>query len=156
MMGLDGRIEKGHADDYWYQYESEIDPYYGNWTEHDWSSGHACLADFMGTSQKYNYGNNDGITVFWYIVDGGSQTVWGDGDGTYGMKRFFENQGYVVESYYNQVTAFGAWSSGPDGFTFQDYKNEIDNGRPLLIQLEGHTMVGVGYVLIKKKKWCFL
>jgi hypothetical protein len=31
------------------------------------------------------------------------------------------------------------------GFTYNDYKSEIDAGRPVLIHLTGHTMVGVGY-----------
>ena len=144
MMGLDGRIGRGHVDDYWYQNDSDIDPYYGNWTEHDWSSEHACLADFMGTSQFNNYGMSDGITTFWYYM--GPQTVWDEyGDGSYGIKKYFENQGYTVDSYYNQITAYGAWSEDNNGFTFQNYKNEIDDGRPLLIHVEGHTMLGVGY-----------
>ena len=31
------------------------------------------------------------------------------------------------------------------GFTFAQYKAEIDAGRPVLIHVEGHTMVGLGY-----------
>ena len=31
------------------------------------------------------------------------------------------------------------------GFTFDQYKQEIVNGRPVLIQVEGHTMLGYGY-----------
>ncbi len=35
------------------------------------------------------------------------------------------------------------WASG--GFSFADYMNEIDKGCPATIQVEGHSMVGVGY-----------
>jgi uncharacterized repeat protein (TIGR01451 family) len=31
------------------------------------------------------------------------------------------------------------------GFTYANFKAEIDAGRPVLIQLEGHTMLGYGY-----------
>jgi len=31
------------------------------------------------------------------------------------------------------------------GFTFAQYKAEIDAGRPVMIHLEGHTIVGLGY-----------
>jgi len=31
------------------------------------------------------------------------------------------------------------------GFTFNDFKNEIDAGRPVMIHVIGHTMVGYGY-----------
>ena len=31
------------------------------------------------------------------------------------------------------------------GFTFANFKAEIDAGRPVLIQVEGHTMLGFGY-----------
>ena len=42
--GIDGRTSKGHVDDYWVDYGSDSDPYYGNWTEH---SPQDCLGDFM-------------------------------------------------------------------------------------------------------------
>jgi len=32
-----------------------------------------------------------------------------------------------------------------DGFSFADYMAEIDSEHPVMIQLEGHSMVGVGY-----------
>ncbi len=36
----------------------------------------------------------------------------------------------------------GTFSSG---FTWANYKAEIDAGRPVIIQLDGHTMLGYGY-----------
>ena len=40
------------------------------------------------------------------------------------------------------------WGIAPvlsDSFTFVDYKAEIDAGRPVLIHVAGHTMLGYGY-----------
>jgi len=31
------------------------------------------------------------------------------------------------------------------GFTFEQFKEEIDNGRPVILQLAGHSMLGFGY-----------
>lgn len=33
----------------------------------------------------------------------------------------------------------------PGGFTFDDFMSEIDAGRPVIIQVEGHSMLGYGY-----------
>jgi cell division septation protein DedD len=62
-------------------------------------------------------------------------------DGTYGRKLFYEARGYTVTNCYNQSTdnIIGA------GFSFAQYKAEIDAGRPVLLNLAGHTIVGVGY-----------
>ena len=61
--GTDGRVGKGHGDDYWTNYGDEAtDPYYGAWTEHDHYAGQPCTADFMGTNQWYNWENSDGST----------------------------------------------------------------------------------------------
>ncbi len=38
-----------------------------------------------------------------------------------------------------------AYVDNGSGFTWEDYKAEIDAGRPLLIMVEGHTMLGFGY-----------
>lgn len=62
-------------------------------------------------------------------------------DGTQGRKQFYEAKGYTVTDCYNQVTdnvIFG-------GFSFDQFKAEIDAGRPVLLNLEGHSIVGVGY-----------
>ncbi|MDD5024671.1 MAG: PKD domain-containing protein, partial [Methanoregula sp.] len=59
------------------------------------------------------------------------------------MKLFAESRGYVVISNYNQYI-FG-YNSNTQGFTYTQYKAEIDAGYPVLIQIDGHTMLGVGY-----------
>jgi hypothetical protein len=62
-------------------------------------------------------------------------------DGGYGMKLFFESRGYEVSEMYTQRTD----NMYPGAFSFSDFRNEIDNNHPVLVQVAGHTMVGVGY-----------
>jgi len=54
-----------------------------------------------------------------------------------------ESRGYTVTTCYNQ-TIYG-YEGLTQGFTFDQYKAEIDANRPVLIHVEGHTMVGFGY-----------
>ncbi len=145
-QGLDGRATKGSIDDYWVSYGSTAsDPYItGAWTQHTW--GHA-IGDYMKTSQSA-YGNTDGSTTFYTwttnpapltcadMVANSIQTV----DGTYGRKLFYEAKGYTVTDCYNQKT-----DNNGGGFTFANYKAQIDANRPVMLNLAGHTIVGVGY-----------
>jgi uncharacterized repeat protein (TIGR02543 family) len=62
-------------------------------------------------------------------------------DGTLGRKAFYEARGYTVTDCYNQKTD----NSMAGGFSFDSYKAEIDAGHPVLLNLVGHTIVGVGY-----------
>ena len=107
-----------------------------------------CLADFMGTSQD-SAGNSDGSTTFYYwpngrpftaadAVNGGLQGK----DGMYGIGEYVNYAGYQYSSLYTQAIYS---SSAPYGFTFSQYMAEINAGRPMLIQLAGHTMFGYGY-----------
>lgn len=142
-MGIDGRNNRGHVDDYWIASGNcSNDPYItGGWAQH---SPPDCTADFMGTSQTA-WGECDGYTVFCF--NGGNKvydwTGWEPArrDGTHGMRLYAESKGYTVVENYNQGITTG--TSG--GFTFADFMAEIDAGRPVLIQLTGHTMVGYGY-----------
>ncbi len=103
-----------------------------------------CLADFMGTSQWYpaNLNNPDGATAFTYYLNGSPYSASSFGDLAWGIKAYIAYRGYTVSSYYNQLIYSG---SAPNGFTFQDFKDEIDAGNPVLIHVTGHTMLGVGY-----------
>ncbi len=56
---------------------------------------------------------------------------------------FSREQGYTASSNYSQYIL--GYSSNIRGFTFEDYKQEIDAGRPVMIQVAGHSMVGYGY-----------
>lgn len=142
-LGLDGRTINGHVDDYWRSYNSPLpDPFLGSWTEHTQGD---CTADYMGTNQS-SYGNVDGATTFYYNRDGSPLydfTGSGVRDGCHGMRLFAESRGYQVVANYSQYI-YG-YNGNTKGFTFENFKSEIDAGRPVLIQVEGHTMLGYGY-----------
>ncbi len=150
---------RGSIDDYWVQYgSSSPDPYItGSWTQHAWGDA---IGDYMRTSQShYNgstaYGLGDAYTRFYdnsnpaaplscdtiqsYVALGYPP------DGTLGRKQFYEAKGYSVTDCYNQYTDITSGNPNPGGFSFTQYKAEIDAGRPVMINLEGHTIVGVGY-----------
>lgn len=150
--GLDGRTTRGSIDDYWVRYGSTAsDPYItGGWNQHSWSNA---IGDYMKTSQS-TYGNTDGST--WFYNNSYSpltcdsmevsydpyHNVWvNDVDGTYGRKLFYEARGYTVDDCYNQKT-----DNAGGGFTLEDFQAEIDAGHPVLLNLEGHSIVGYGYI----------
>jgi hypothetical protein len=142
---VDGRTTRGSIDDYWIQYDSASqDPYITNgWTQHSWGDA---IGDYMKTSQSA-YGNTDGSTTFWNYnsatrLDCSAMPGLGIiDDGTYGRKLFYEARGYTVSDCYNQKTD----NQIAGGFSFAQYKAEIDAGQPVMLNLEGHTIVGVGY-----------
>ena len=139
--GVDGRTVKGHVDDYWVKYgDKGNDPYVtGGWTEH---APLDCTADFMGTNQQ-KYGNGDGSTVFYFngtpVYDRADSG--GIRDGCHGMRLYAESRGYTVETNYSQYIA----ENTTGGFTFEQFQSEINAGRPVLIQVTNHTMLGYGY-----------
>lgn len=144
-LGLDGRTTRGSIDDYWVEYGSSTqDPYITNgWTQHTWGDA---IGDYMRTSQS-GYDNTDGSTSFYNWSSSTSPLTCSDmvsngitRDGTYGRKLFYEAKGYTVTDCYNRKT-----DNNGGGFTFAMYKAEIDAGHPLIINLAGHSVVGVGY-----------
>jgi hypothetical protein len=155
--GWDGRTTRGSSDDYWIQYGSTApDPFITNgWAEHAWGDA---IGDYMKTSQS-TYGNIDGETTFWgYTTSGDPLTcdalyaydpAAAAQDGTYGRKLFYEARGYTVtECYAQNVDTYA--TTGATGFTYAQYKAEIDADRPVMINLSdpvigGHTVVGTGY-----------
>lgn len=116
-----------------------------------------CLADFMGTSQdnlsSQFGGNSNGATSFFYYNNNSPLT---EGDlaglgfdfynmsGMYGIGEYLEYSGYDAETLYNQYI-YGH-NGILEGFTLEQYQNEIDAGRPVMIHVEGHSMLGYGYV----------
>jgi len=151
--GLDGRGTNGHVDDYWVCYgDAGPDPFDGNWTEHTLGD---CTGDYMRTNQaSAPYNNRDGSTSFYYYPSGAKFTGIGTGldDGGYGFQLFYQSRGYTVVDRYNQLINGYDWpGDSPDygpadnGADFADYKAEIDAGRPVMVHVEGHTMVGIGY-----------
>ncbi len=145
--GVDGRTIKGSIDDYWVQYGSSAnDPYItGAWAQHEWGTA---IGDYMKTSQSA-YSNTDGATSFYNWTSLTDPLTCADmvtygiagADGTYGRKLFYEARGYTVTDCYNQKTD----NTIAGGFSFNQFKAEIDAGRPVLLNLAGHSIVGVGY-----------
>jgi len=143
---LDGRSTRGSIDDYWVQYGSSApDPYItGGWKQHAWGDA---IGDYMLTSQSaYNLG--DAYTRFYdnwanpaVPLTCASIEAAGYVDGTVGRKQFYQAKGYSVTDCYNQFTD----NQYVGGFSYAQYKAEIDAGRPVMINLTGHTIVGVGY-----------
>jgi len=145
-LGIDGRALKGHVDDYWIGYgNTDPDPFTGNWTEHTQAD---CTGDFMGTNQSA-FGNSDGSTTFFNYTDGNPLYDYtacepSQRDGSHGMRLYAESRGYTVITNYSQ--RIKGQGTNPDlGFTFSDFQNEIDAGRPVFIQVTGHSMLGYGY-----------
>jgi len=147
-QGFDGLSQRGHVDDYWDSYLSTTDPYYGIWTEHTIGD---CTADYMGTNQYHNWQNSDGSTTFYFAIGNGALYDYSTcesgsparRDGNHGMRLFAESRGYTVEQNFNQyIFGYGGTQAG---FTFEQYKSHIDADRPVVIQVQGHTMLGVGY-----------
>ncbi|MFC2097924.1 C39 family peptidase, partial [Bacteroidota bacterium] len=145
--GLDGRKYKGNVDDNWIYFgNNKPDPYVGKWTMHIEED---CTADYMGTNQS-EWQNVDGGTRFFYIADGSPLYDYkscGEGspkkrDGNHGLKLFFESRGYTVNSNYSQYIVEEGQTFG---FSFFQYTQEIDAGRPVIIHVHGHSMLGVGY-----------
>jgi hypothetical protein len=156
-QGFDGRVTPGHADDYWTGYLNPgPDPWVGVRPEHAWGG---CVADYMGTNQwKWDYdgdsatdSNVDGATTFFWYGDAwngrlydcvpGPQAGLPQTELCHGMRLFAESRGYSVLENYTQSTD----NIVEGGFSFGDYINEINAGYPVMIQVEGHSMVGVGY-----------
>ncbi len=158
MAGFDGRppSSPGHVDDYWLCYNcGGPDPWESpSGVEHTWGD---CTADYMGTNQ-WKWGdptidhNSDGATSYYYYSSGTKlfdpippasrglpQTAL-----CHGLHLFAESRGYTVLENYNQVIDTVATDSG-SGFSFIDFKTEIDNGYPVLVHVTHHTMIGVGY-----------
>ena len=132
--GFDGRVTRGHVDDYWVSYNSGgPDPWETGGVEHTWGG---CLADYMGTNQwKWDYDSNgskdsniDGGTS--YFSAGASKLYDYIPPSSYGMPQtelchgmrlFAESRGYTVVENYTQ--AIDTVASG--GFSFADYQTEI-------------------------------
>jgi fibronectin type 3 domain-containing protein len=143
--GVDGRTSRGSIDDYWVEYGSATsDPYLRNgWTPHTWGEA---IGDYMKTSQSA-FGNTDGSTTFYNYTSSSSRltcdvmAAQNLPDGTLGRKLFYQARGYTVTDCYSQNTD----NTISGGFSFAQFKAEIDAGRPVFLNLQGHSVVGVGY-----------
>ena len=60
----------------------------------------------------------------------------------YGMLEYLKYAGYDATQIYTQLIYS---TTVPLGFPFAEYMAEIDAGRVVMIQVEGHSMFGYGY-----------
>ena len=144
--GLDGRTTRGHVDNYYMEEKNpEPDPFIVNgWQEHAYEE---CVGGYMGTNQSL-LNNSDGSTKYFLSPDGaplydftGEEPKYRDGG--HGRRLFAESREYVVETNFSQPI-YG-YNGNTQGFTFADYKSEIDAGRPVILYLTGHIMLNYGY-----------
>ena len=146
VKGIDGRTTNGHVDDYWISYYNwGPDPWVvNNWTEHIHED---CTADFMGTSQS-QYSAPDGGTYFYFNSDGSPKYNYTGCepsriDGCHGMRDFYESRMYSVQTNYNQ-RIYGN-NGNTQGYSLAQFQQAIDDNQPVVIQVSGHSMLGVGY-----------
>jgi hypothetical protein len=146
-LGLDGRAVKGHVDDYWIRTgDPGPDPFIGNWEQHTYGE---CTGDYMGTNQSL-LENVDGNTKFYFYPNGDPIYDYKDSepakrDGCHGLRLFVESRGYTVQTLGNFSQYIYGYDGNTKGFTFDDFKAEIDAGRPVLVHVTGHTMLAYGY-----------
>jgi len=143
-LGQDGRTTKGHVDDFWTVFGSGANDCIDSCHIPD------SIADFMGTNQAPK-GNSDGSTTF-YSMSGGSPMydytsceAISRRDGCHGLHLFAEYCGYSVLTNYTQRIAGYPGVEVGKGFTLEMFRAEIDAGYPVMVQVEGHSMVGFGY-----------
>ena len=112
-----------------------------------------CLASWLGTGQYWRY-NKDFSTTYCftsleYLLNT-SETITIDDltmpikfvDFKYGLYEYLATVGYTLDA---ALTASTLVDVAGGEFTFEDYMAEIDAGRPVLISITGHQMVGYGY-----------
>ncbi|KAF0093366.1 MAG: hypothetical protein E1N59_2960 [Puniceicoccaceae bacterium 5H] len=111
-----------------------------------------CIADFMLTSQDSVGHPNGGTTFAWdmgglvYPVDAIREYRGQSPSGLCGIEDYIEWTGYSVASLYTEsIDSYVAANGHSGGFTLLDYEAEIDAGRPVLLGLNGHMVLGVGY-----------
>ena len=147
-QGYDGLSGQGHVDRFWVGNNHSGDDPYGSL---DPTGTYAnCTADYLGTNQDY-WNNVDGASTLFYYPDGtaledysGSETANPrKRDAIHGFRLFMESRGYSVQTNYNQTIQ--GYDGNSSGYTLAQFRQSIDNGIPVMIQVTGHSMVGVGY-----------
>ena len=116
-----------------------------------------CIADYLGTGQIWRGNDNLSTSISQstledilnynmninYVINGIQRLVdWRFTSMLYGLHLYVENKGYSLD---RKISGTYVVDAAGGDFTFEDYKAEIDAGRPVLISIEGHSMVGYGY-----------
>lgn len=151
MNGFDGRVINGNFDNFWVKVgniNNDPHPWVGD-NPPVYINIHPCTADYMGTSQDH-FNTADGATNFIISKNHGNKIIdspdWSYPtirDGLHGLRMFIEDCGYTVVENFNQKIA--GYNNISAGFTFNDFKAEIDAGRPVLISFTNHMAIGIGY-----------
>ncbi|HNX00911.1 MAG TPA: hypothetical protein PLE74_06825 [Candidatus Cloacimonadota bacterium] len=147
-QNYDGLATAGHVNRFWTGYGNSGNDPYG--TSDPTGTYANCTTDYMGTNQDW-WNNSDGSTTFYNYPDGTALSDYSTcesgsprkRDGMHGLKLFFQSRGYSVAANYSQYI-YG-YNGNTTGYTYAQFKTSIDQGIPVLIQLSGHTMLGVGY-----------
>ena len=116
-----------------------------------------CLADYLGTGQYWR-GNGNLSTSEAYCSleklytydnditisdDTHTKTVkYYETAMLYGLDLYVQSRGYAMDY---EITGTYQVDVAGGSFTFEDYMREINSGRPVLIAIKGHSMIGYGY-----------
>jgi hypothetical protein len=118
-----------------------------------------CIADYLGTGQYWR-GNTDKSTtetqnntlndLYTKNYSSGTLTYgsitrtipWRSISMLYGLDLYVQSRGYSLDR--NNTASFNVDTNG-GSFTFEDFKKEIDAGRPVIVSITGHAMVAYGY-----------
>ena len=116
-----------------------------------------CLADYLGTGQYWRGNGNLSTTnsycsledllgyTFVVSIDDGTTHKTIDYQNTamlYGLDLYVKDRGYSLDY---EITGTYPVDVAGGKFTFEDYMAEIDAGRPVMVSIEGHAMIGYGY-----------
>jgi len=126
-----------------------------------------CLADYLGTSQFWRDSDENLMTSYRLdimleedLYDDTTAVITDDESGIrrtievkyedfmYGLYLYAQDKGYSLDM---KITATHQLDFDGGNFTFEDYMREIDEGRPVLVMIEGHIMTGYGYNAEKKE-----
>ena len=116
-----------------------------------------CLADYLGTGQYWRRNGNLSTTnsycsledllgySFVVTIDDGTTHKTIDYKNTamlYGLDLYVQSKGYSLDY---EITGTYPVDVAGGTFTFEDYMAEIDAGRPVMVSIESHAMIGYGY-----------
>lgn len=118
-----------------------------------------CLADYLGTGQFWRGNKNLSATSPFdmleaFLNDDTPYTVTDEATGIertidekynsclYGLYLYVRDKGFDLD---RKTTKILQADVAGGEFTFDDYRKEIDAGRPVMVLVTGHAMVGYGY-----------
>ena len=117
-----------------------------------------CIADYLGTGQYWRGNSDTSTSVTYSTLEKQHTGNYSNGSMTYGsttrtiphyatsmlwgLELYVESRGYSLDR--KKSGTFKVDVNG-GSFTFEDYMAEIDAGRPVIISITNHAMVGYGY-----------